>query len=127
MTPQRSLILEQLLKCDGHVSAEELYDCVRNSSPGVGQATVYRTIKLFSDAGLAREVHFGDGVIRYEARHGHGHHDHLVCELCRKEIEFLDPAIEKLQEEQAQQHGFSLTGHRMILFGICPDCGVEKA
>ena len=126
MTPQRSLILEHFLKCDGHVSAEDLYNRVRASNPETGQATVYRTMKLFSEAGLAREVHFGDGVTRYEARHGHGHHDHLVCELCRKEVEFLDPAIEKLQEVQAQTHGFRLTGHRMILFGICPDCGVQK-
>ena len=126
MTPQRTLILEHFLKCDGHVSADEVCNIVRSSNSNIGQATVYRAMKLFSEAGLAREVHFGDGVTRYEARHGHGHHDHLVCEVCRMEMEFLDPAIEKLQEKQARAHGFTLTGHRMILFGLCPDCRAQK-
>jgi Fur family ferric uptake transcriptional regulator len=122
MTPQRSLVLDVFLDSSGHISAEELYHAVRSAEPSIGQATVYRTIKVLADAGIAREIHFGDGVSRYEARQGREHHDHLVCEKCRTKVEFLEPAIEALQEKQAREHGFTLTGHRMILFGLCPDC-----
>lgn len=127
LTPQRTLILEQFLKSEGHVSAEEVYDFVRKINPEIGQATVYRAMRLLCEAGIARELHLGDGVTRYETKHGHGHHDHLICDRCRKEIEFLDTEIEKLQERQALEHGFTLTGHRMILFGLCPDCQGQRA
>ncbi len=122
LTPQRTRILDYFLKLEGHISAEEMYDNIKKDDPSLGQATVYRTMKLLSDAGIAREVDFGDGIKRYEARLGHGHHDHLVCEDCREEVEFFDHAIEEMQEMQADKHGYKLTGHRMILFCICSKC-----
>jgi Fur family ferric uptake transcriptional regulator len=122
MTPQRRVILDQFLDNEGHLSAEELYHIVRQTDPVVGQATVYRTVKLLAEAGIAKKVDFGDGVARYESRYGVSHHDHLVCEECSRHVEFVDPDIEKLQEKQAGAHGFRLTSHRMVLYGICPDC-----
>lgn len=122
MTPQRRVILDAFLDVEGHLSGEELYNLIRERNPAIGQATVYRAVKLFAEAGIARKVDFGDGVARYEPRYGGSHHDHIVCEKCRRHVEFVDPEIEKLQEKQAAVHGFVLTSHRMVLYGVCPDC-----
>ena len=122
LTPQRRLIAHVFLEQQGHLSTEELYDKVRLQDPSIGQATVYRTLKLLCGSGLAREEHFGDGVARYEVLIGHDHHDHLICTSCNKQIEAVDPGIEKLQEELAARHGFKLLSHYMYLYGTCSDC-----
>lgn len=121
-TPQRRLILDTFLEGEGHLSSEELYEAVKAREESVGQATVYRTLKLIAAAGLAREVHFGDGVARYEKKYGEEHHDHLICDVCGKTTEVMDERIEQLQEELAERHGFLLTSHRMVLHGLCSDC-----
>jgi len=122
MTPQRRLILDVFLRERGHVTSEELYNKVKLANQSVGQATVYRTLKLLSGSGLAKELDFGDGVTRYEQTYGHSHHDHLICERCGKNVEVVDQDIEVIQERVAREHGFSLTGHVMYLYGICADC-----
>jgi Fur family ferric uptake transcriptional regulator len=127
MTPQRRRILEVFLSEEGHVTSEELYQKVRRNSDGIGQATVYRTLKLLADSGLAKAVEFGDGALRYEILYGQSHHDHLICESCGVNVEVVDPAIERLQVEVAKRHGFKLTGHKLYLYGICPDCQKKAA
>lgn len=122
MTPQRKLILDVFLDSEGHLASEELYAAVKAKDPSVGQATVYRTLRLLSDCGLASELRLGDGVTRYEPGYGNSHHDHLVCESCGSTVEIVDNRIEQLQEELAQGNDFVLTGHRMILFGLCGAC-----
>lgn len=122
LTPQRRLIARVFLAQSGHLSTEELYDKVRAQDTTVGQATVYRTLKLLCGSGLAREEHFGDGVARYEVLIGQDHHDHLICTSCKRQIEAVDPGIEKLQEELAKRHGFKLSSHYMYLYGTCADC-----
>ncbi len=126
MTPQRGLILDVFLRTEGHITSEELYSRVKRKDRSIGQATVYRTLKLLSDAGLAREVDFGDGILRYEHDYAHEHHDHIICERCNRQIEVIDEGIERLQERLAKRHGFHLTGHRMYLYGICPECMKRK-
>lgn len=121
-TRQRDVILDIFLSTREHLSVEELYLKVKASHPGVGQATVYRTLKLFVDAGLAREMTLPDGQTRYEHQLAGEHHDHLICTRCNRIIEFEDATIEQLQQEIAQRHGFLLTGHKMQLCGICPVC-----
>lgn len=79
-------------------------------------------MKLLVEAGLARSVELGDGIVRYEQKLGHEHHDHLVCELCNSHVEVVDPVIEELQEDLAKRHGFRLSRHKMILYGLCADC-----
>ena len=74
-----------------------------------------------SEAGLAREVRFGDGLARYEHA-ADAHHDHLICENCGRNIEVVDSQIEELQDALARKHGFKPTFHRLYLYGICPDC-----
>lgn len=122
LTSQRRLILQAFLDHGGHVSSEELYDIVKAGTPGIGQATVYRTLKLLAEAGLADEVSFGDGVSRYEQKRENEHHDHIICTKCFRQVEFIDPAIEDLQMKQARKQGFVLQSHRMVLYGICKDC-----
>ncbi|MBF0480566.1 MAG: transcriptional repressor [Desulfovibrionaceae bacterium] len=122
MTPQRRLILDVFLRERGHMASEELYNKVKAVNKAVGQATVYRTLKLLSGSGLAKEFDFGDGVSRYEQTYGHSHHDHLICERCGKNVEVVDQGIEVIQERVAREHGFSLTGHVMHLYGVCADC-----
>lgn len=121
-TRQRDVILDIFLSTHEHLSVEELYLKVKASHPGIGQATVYRTLKLFVDAGLAREMTLPDGQTRYEHQLAGEHHDHLICTRCNRIIEFEDATIEQLQQEIAQRHGFVLTGHKMQLCGICPAC-----
>lgn len=126
LTPQRELILEVFLDMGGHPAPEELYTAVKQHDRSVGQATVYRTLKLLTEAGIAKELHFGDGLTRYEHRLGQDHHDHLICEQCGSKVEVVDHRIEELQEELAAKHGFKLTGHRMYLYGLCSQCRASK-
>jgi len=122
MTPQRSVIVETFLETEGHYSAEQLGRLVKKKFSDVGQATVYRTLKLLVDSGLADAFDLGDGVMLYEHQYGHAHHDHFVCVNCGRKIEIVDECIESWQEELARRHGFELTRHRMLLFGTCAEC-----
>ena len=85
-TKQREAILEVFLEVEGHITSEELHRRVRRKFPQIGYTTVYRTMKLLCEAGLASERHFDDGVTRFEIQHEH--HDHLVCVRCGKIVEF---------------------------------------
>lgn len=127
MTPQRRLILDVFLRGDDHYASEDLYNLVKAEDRSIGQATVYRTLKLLSESGLAKEVHFGDGVTRYERKYGSAHHDHIICEVCGKTVEVVDEQIEHLQERLAESHGFLLTGHKMYLYGVCSECRAKKS
>ena len=122
VTPQRRLILDTLLKRTDHLSSEELYAEVKERDSSIGQATVYRTLKLLTEAGLVEPLDFADGVARYEFNYGRKHHDHLICDRCGANIEILDETIERRQEELAAEHGFTLLRHKMYLYGICSDC-----
>jgi Fur family ferric uptake transcriptional regulator len=119
-TKQREAILDVFLDVKGHTTAEALFNKVRELHPGVGFTTVYRTMKLLCDAGLAIERHFDDGVARYEIEHEH--HDHLVCTRCGKIVEFECEMIERAQDEIGKRYGFRLLRHRHELYGHCPDC-----
>ncbi|MBL8148921.1 MAG: transcriptional repressor [Blastocatellia bacterium] len=121
-TDQRDLILDVFIETEGHVSVEELYDLVKRRDPSVGFTTIYRTMKLIQDAGLAREVRFIDGRTRYEHDYKHPHHDHLICTECNGLIEFFSPEIEALQEEIAEKYNFKIVDHSHRLFGICSVC-----
>ncbi len=122
ITRQRRSVLNAFLDCENHVSAEELYNTVTETESKIGLATVYRTLALLIRSGLASEMDFGDGQKRYEHRYKHKHHDHMICTECGKIIEFTNPIIEKLQDEIAAQNGFTITSHKLDLFGNCSDC-----
>ncbi|MGH7895995.1 MAG: Fur family transcriptional regulator, partial [Candidatus Binatia bacterium] len=112
---------------DGHFSVEELYGAVRRKNPRVGYATVYRTLKLLKECGLAAERHFDDGQARFEAVEEEAqHHDHIICERCGKIVEFNSEELERHQERIARFLGFVVSHHRMELYGICADCREGK-
>lgn len=120
-TAQRDTIAKVFLETQRHISVEELYNEVRRRNPRIGYATVYRTMKLLKECGVAAERHFRDGEARYESAQKR-HHDHLICESCGKIVEFEEPRIEALQEGVAKRMGFRFTGHKMELYGRCRDC-----
>lgn len=123
-TAQREAIVEQFLRTRDHVSIDELLTKVRKRHPRVGYATVYRTLKLLVDSGLAVERQFGDGQARYEVVGDH--HDHLICMKCSLILEFEDEEIERLQERIASRlGGFTVLRHRHELYGLCPKAAGE--
>jgi Fur family ferric uptake transcriptional regulator len=123
-TKQREAILEVFLEVEGHITGEDLHRRVRRKFPQIGYTTVYRTMKLLCEAGLASERHFDDGVTRFEIQHEH--HDHLVCVRCGKIVEFECSMIESAQERIVKAHGFRLLRHRHELYGHCPSCRDDR-
>jgi len=121
-TNQRELILEVFLETEDHLSSEDLYWLVQKRDQNVGQTTVYRTLKLLTDAGLAREVRLGDGRTYYEHHFDHEHHDHMICTECGKVIEFFSAEIEALQDEMAEKFKFKPTHHSLRILGLCESC-----
>ncbi|MBI5416326.1 transcriptional repressor [Candidatus Poribacteria bacterium] len=119
---QRKQILKIFLSIDKHLTADELFRIAKEKYPNIGFATVYRTLRLFCDCGLCRELRFEDGTTRYEHQYGHQHHDHLICTKCGKFVEVVDPDIERLQEKLFNQYEFYPQRHKMELYGICKKC-----
>jgi Fur family transcriptional regulator, ferric uptake regulator len=118
-TQQRELIVDAFLRCQDHISIDELLNRVRKRSKKVGYATVYRTLKLLVESGLAHQRQFGDGQARYEV--AGDHHDHLICTKCGLILEFEDQEIERLQDRIAERlGGFKVVRHRHELYGLCP-------
>jgi len=122
LTRQRETILKAFLKIEEHPSTEELYKVIKRKESNIGHATVFRTLKLLIEAGIAREVYLGDKRVRFEHGHGHRHHDHLVCQACSKLIETVDSEIEKLQDDLCKKFDFIPISHRLQIFGICKEC-----
>lgn len=121
-TAQRDLILEIFLRTEEHLTSEDLYWLVQKQDPSVGHTTVYRTLKLLTEAGLAREVRFGDNKTYYEHHYNHEHHDHMICTECGKVIEFFSAEIEAMQIAAAEKFGFLPTHHSLRLWGVCEEC-----
>jgi Fur family ferric uptake transcriptional regulator len=119
---QRDRIAETFFAMGGHVSVEELVARVRRIDPRVSVATVYRTMKLLAECGLAISRHFGGGQTRYEASAGRAHHDHLICTGCGEIVEFANEKIETLQALVARRHGFEVESHKLELYGRCARC-----
>ncbi|WP_298433582.1 transcriptional repressor [Geobacter sp.] len=119
---QRELILDAFLSTDRHMSIEELYLKLRARHPDIGYSTVYRTMRLLVESGIAREFHFGDGQTRFEHLPGGERNDHLVCTRCNAITQFENETIEKLQGEIAASHGFLIETHKLKLYGLCAGC-----
>jgi Fur family ferric uptake transcriptional regulator len=121
VTRQRRAIAEAFFSHRGHPNIDELYSSIRAEHPHIGQATVYRTLKLLVDSGLAEPSRFGDGTTRYEAAHADDHHDHLICVECGHIVEFRDDEIERRQIAIAERNRFTVTDHKMVIYGSCQD------
>ncbi|MEM6610335.1 MAG: Fur family transcriptional regulator [Pseudomonadota bacterium] len=117
MTDQRRIVADVLDEADDHPDVEELHARASAQDPRISIATVYRTVKLFEEAGIIERLEFGDGRARYEDAE-RDHHDHLIDMTTGDVIEFVDPEIEALQEKIAAKLGYSLKGHRLELYGV---------
>ena len=116
MTGQRRIIARVLQEAEDHPDVEELYRRASEQDPNISIATVYRTVRLFEEAGILERHEFGDGRARYE-QIPESHHDHLINVKTGEVIEFVNEEIEKLQERVARELGFELVDHRMELYG----------
>jgi Fur family ferric uptake transcriptional regulator len=121
-TRQRDRIVRAFFDAGRHVSAEELYHRIRTEDPGIGLVTVYRTLKLLREAGLATGRQFGDAYTRFDPNPADRPHDHLICTRCGKIQEFADANLHALREKVARGRGFTVTEHRLELYGFCRDC-----
>ena len=117
MTGQRRIIAQVIEDSADHPDVEELYTRASNRDAAISIATVYRTVKLFEEAGILDKLEFGDGRARYEDAE-RDHHDHLIDLTSGAVIEFVDAEIEALQERIAQKLGYELRGHRLELYGV---------
>ena len=117
MTDQRRTIAGVLQAATDHPDVEELYNRASAADPRISLATVYRTVKLFEEAGILEKHEFGDGRARYETT-DREHHDHLIDMNTGEVIEFVDPEIEALQEKIAAKLGYRLMGHRLELYAV---------
>jgi Fur family ferric uptake transcriptional regulator len=123
---KRSYIVHYFLSADRHYSVEELYNELRTKKPHIGYSTVYRTLRLLAEFGLASERNFRDGVSRFEPVHKAQHHDHLICTECGKIIEFTNQHIERLQQTVARRYRFATIFHKLELYGLCEACRRKK-
>lgn len=120
ITEQRRVIARVLSEAEDHPDVERLHERASAIDPGISIATVYRTVRLFEEAGILERHDFGDGRARYEAA-AESHHDHLIDVETGNVIEFVDPELEQLQRQIAEKLGFRLVDHRMELYGVALD------
>ncbi|MBI1170698.1 transcriptional repressor [bacterium] len=117
MTDQRRTVARVVAEAEDHPDVEELHQRAARLDPRISLATVYRTVKLFEEAGILDRLEFGDGRARYEDAE-RDHHDHLIDVNSGQVFEFVDPEIEALQERIAARLGYRLIGHRLELLGV---------
>lgn len=122
-TRQREVIASTFFKTKKHIRIEELLQEVRKVEPSIGYVTVYRTLLLLKDCGLAHQRHFGEGQSLFE--NAGEHHDHMICIKCGKIVEFEDDRIETLQEETCKKFNFRMVSHRHEIYGACSTCQEE--
>jgi Fur family ferric uptake transcriptional regulator len=120
ITEQRRIIARVLSEAEDHPDVERVHARASTIDPGISIATVYRTVRLFEEAGILERHDFGDGRARYEAA-PEAHHDHLIDVETGNVIEFVDPELEQLQKQIAEKLGFRLVDHRMELYGVSLD------
>ena len=119
VTLPRMKILEILENSDKrHLSAEDIYRVLLDAGEEIGLATIYRVLTQFEGAGLVIRHHFETGQAVFELERGK-HHDHLICVKCGKIVEFFDESIEARQKEIANENGFRISDHSLIIYGIC--------
>ncbi len=117
LTEQRKIIAKVMSESDDHPNVDELYNRVSKIDPKISIATVYRTVKLFEEAGILAKHDFKGGKARYEEL-SESHHDHLIDVKTGEIIEFVDNEIEKLQKKVAEKYGYELVDHKLELYGV---------
>lgn len=120
LTPPRLAVLQVVTQGCGHLSPAQVQAQAQDLQPGIGRATVYRTLELFTRLGIVRPISLGDGPPLF-IRADQGHH-HLVCARCDAVIDFTDCVAEELGQRLAVEYGFQIQSHLLEFYGLCPDC-----
>ncbi len=121
-TLQREIITKIFLSSDTHIGLDNILIKARRKNPKIGSTTVYRTMKLLVDCGLATPRQFGDGRTQYENLPEDDHHDHIICLKCSRIEEFHNQQIEDLQLKMADSLGFKVLTHKLEIYGYCSAC-----
>lgn len=124
MTPQRHAILSFLMDTHIHPTVDEIYKSLEGRFPNMSVATVYNNLKLFLEAGLVRELTYGDGASRFDADM-HDHY-HAICDTCGRISDFECDSLAHIEAAAARETGFVVAGHRMEVHGTCPTCAGMK-
>ena len=125
LTHQREEVLRCLLSAGNHMSLDDVYAATKKKDPTIGRATVFRTLKLLEEGGLAAEVGSADGRTRFEIKADRPHHDHMICIECGRITEFESPMMERFQNEAIRKHKFAALWHRHEIFGRCQACAKQ--
>ena len=122
VTRQRRRIAEVIFISKGHLSVEDIQALLRERKISASIASIYRTLDVLIKSGLVVQHRFGKRFKRFEALREDKHHDHLICTNCNKVLEFKNDAIEKLQFQVAKEHNFTITTHKLDIYGLCSKC-----
>ena len=125
-TEQRNTILRSFLETREHLSTEELHRLVKKKDARIGVTTVYRTLKLLAECGLASEVEFHDGKARFEHQYNRRSHHHMVCTECGASVEFFSEHVGAIEREIGHKHRYVTTRHTFQIYGVCEECRDRK-
>src|SRR5919199_910088 len=120
LTPQRQVVLRVIQESDNHLTANEIFEVARKIRPSISFATVYNSLRYLKDAGLIHEISFGNGASRYDRVTDR--HDHAICTLCGKLVDFDLSATQELLRAAARKSKFKPESIHLTLRGLCPDC-----
>lgn len=121
VTPQRIMVVDALHSAKRHISAEQIFERLRKKYPYANISTVYRTLDLLKELGLAAEISIGDGIVRYHASENSRHH-HLVCTKCGKMFDLPEAELVPLEKSLGKNHAFKADIHHLAIFGLCSGC-----
>ena len=124
ITPQRHAILEYLISSESHPTADDIYKALEGDFPNMSVATVYNNLRVFRNAGLIKELTYGDASSRFDFVTSH--HYHVICEKCGKIVDFLYPGLDEVEHLASHVTGFKVENHRMEIYGSCPECASKE-
>jgi Fur family transcriptional regulator, ferric uptake regulator len=125
-TPERKAIFEEVEKLDSHFDADDLFFNMHKKNSKVSKGSIYRTLRIFEEAGIVRTVIFTERHAHYERVKGKTHHSHLICRKCGRIIEFFNPKIAQGLREICREHGFKEQDHKIESIGMCKKCQKKK-
>ena len=126
-TRERFLLVEEIMRTNGHFDADELYTTLNTKKLKVSRATVYNTLDLLVECGLISKYRFGENHSRYEKAFGRPRHDHLICLGCGDIIEFVNAKLDRIQKEVCEERNFKISNSTLQIFGICSKCQSKKS